>query len=910
MFALLFITELVAADGSSFPIPHTCMRAVLLIHAYYTSLLRCVLLAWCTNFCASSSRHLLFWQILCWFACWADQCFECNAWLKLWPNQRERVASAYRAMANLGIHESKVKPVLKKLLKLYDKNWELIEEESYRALADAVFEEDENKVLGLDQNSESKKVDDRVVDDEAHMHDGPLRPLKRLRLRGQDVHSSRPLTSCGPSSASFPLKTPKLEDDTMPDSSRLQPQSTTALSDGNARIETCEVPPRDATVDKGKKPVSPEVTPRGRRFISDGTHTPGPLKEPTVEPGTSLLLKNKIPHPFTLIIPKDEPIDDMPDYEIPIAVIHPVTFLSWSTFVESNNKYCICPTFSFVLMSFVLIPPKEQSNGRDSPMNGAAGKQDGHDMVALHYRDVDVEGEDILLSSNEEATSDVDLVLSSVGEVKISELQLKICVICLLKFRTDSNNNSQEGFVKTAQTVDVSNEFKTNGSPIVRSSALQAPQVKNSLPCLSDLDDAALVSKKVGMNDFLESDGGKELEDPISPNSRTLVVPKSQLTTDNIMAVHDINDLTKGEERVKISLVNNTTNDFLPPFHYIPRNLVFRDASVNISLSCIGNEDCCSTCKGNCLLSSKPCICTNKTGGKFAYTAQGLLKEDFLEECIAISREPQNYFYCKNCPLERSKNDDCSEPCKGHLTRKFIKECWSKCGCGKHCGNRIVQRGITCNLQVFLTSDGKGWGLRTLEDLPKGAFVCEFVGEILTVKELHERNLKYPKNGKYTNPILLDADWDSGVVKDREALCLYAASYGNAARFINHRCLDANLIEIPVEIEGPAHHYYHFAFFTSRKIAAQEELTWVRGLFLTMASTLMTMISLLSCSIADVAVNSAGILSDQIDPLDRQLHDGHSLLNRFAVRCMPSISLNKFQPTQFVSSIFHCFALG
>jgi SET domain-containing protein len=88
---------------------------------------------------------------------------------------------------------------------------------------------------------------------------------------------------------------------------------------------------------------------------------------------------------------------------------------------------------------------------------------------------------------------------------------------------------------------------------------------------------------------------------------------------------------------------------------------------------------------------------------------------------------------------------------------------------------------------VFLTSDGKGWGLRTLEDLPKGAFVCEFVGEILTVEELHERNLKYPKSGKYTYPILLDAEWNSGIVKDNQALCFYAASYGNAARFITHR---------------------------------------------------------------------------------------------------------------------------
>jgi len=94
---------------------------------------------------------------------------------------------------------------------------------------------------------------------------------------------------------------------------------------------------------------------------------------------------------------------------------------------------------------------------------------------------------------------------------------------------------------------------------------------------------------------------------------------------------------------------------------------------------------------------------------------------------------------------------------------------------------------LLCTTQVFLTSDGKGWGLRTLEDLPKGTFVCEFVGEILTVKELHERNLKNSKSGKYTFPVLLDADWDSGVVKDREALCLYTASYGNVARFINHR---------------------------------------------------------------------------------------------------------------------------
>lgn len=61
------------------------------------------------------------------------------------PKSNAKVAAAYRAMADLGIAESKVKPVLKKLFKLYDKNWELIEEENYRALIDAIFD-DEFKV--------------------------------------------------------------------------------------------------------------------------------------------------------------------------------------------------------------------------------------------------------------------------------------------------------------------------------------------------------------------------------------------------------------------------------------------------------------------------------------------------------------------------------------------------------------------------------------------------------------------------------------------------------------------------------------------------------------------------------------------------------------------------------------------
>lgn len=60
------------------------------------------------------------------------------------PNPK--VKAAFAAMRAIGISEDKVKPVLKKLLKLYEKKWELIEEENYRALADAIFDEEDDKV--------------------------------------------------------------------------------------------------------------------------------------------------------------------------------------------------------------------------------------------------------------------------------------------------------------------------------------------------------------------------------------------------------------------------------------------------------------------------------------------------------------------------------------------------------------------------------------------------------------------------------------------------------------------------------------------------------------------------------------------------------------------------------------------
>lgn len=92
-----------------------------------------------------------------------------------------------------------------------------------------------------------------------------------------------------------------------------------------------------------------------------------------------------------------------------------------------------------------------------------------------------------------------------------------------------------------------------------------------------------------------------------------------------------------------------------------------------------------------------------------------------------------------------------------------------------------------------MTPEGKGWGIRTLEDLPAGAFAFEYVGEILTNTEMFHRNeklLKSTMQGEITHtfPVTLDADWGTEkLLEDETALCLDATFFGNVARFLNHR---------------------------------------------------------------------------------------------------------------------------
>ncbi|CAF3349777.1 unnamed protein product [Rotaria socialis] len=68
-----------------------------------------------------------------------------------------------------------------------------------------------------------------------------------------------------------------------------------------------------------------------------------------------------------------------------------------------------------------------------------------------------------------------------------------------------------------------------------------------------------------------------------------------------------------------------------------------------------------------------------------------------------------------------------------------IYECNSRCSCNKQtCSNRVVQNGIIAQLQLFKTV-ARGWGVRTLHDLPVGTFISVYSGEIFTSEQADER---------------------------------------------------------------------------------------------------------------------------------------------------------------------------
>lgn len=147
-----------------------------------------------------------------------------------------------------------------------------------------------------------------------------------------------------------------------------------------------------------------------------------------------------------------------------------------------------------------------------------------------------------------------------------------------------------------------------------------------------------------------------------------------------------------------------------------------------------------------------------------------------------------------------------------------IFECNSRCNCGPSCRNRVVQRGRQIPLCIFRTQNGRGWGVKTLRNIFRGDFICEYVGEVITYDEAERRGRVYDAEGC---TYLFDLDYNSS----NNPYTVDAATYGNISHFINHSC-QPNVGVWSVWIDCIDPNLPRLALFALRNIEKNSELTF------------------------------------------------------------------------------------
>lgn len=239
-----------------------------------------------------------------------------------------------------------------------------------------------------------------------------------------------------------------------------------------------------------------------------------------------------------------------------------------------------------------------------------------------------------------------------------------------------------------------------------------------------------------------------------------------------------IADISRGLENNPIPVV---ACDYpFPAFQYIKTSMVYKAANIDEALSNLTEGAFCK-CSGDDCLRYPWCDCSvTGKNWRFAYTSQQTLRDAFLRGKLAEAAGANT-----GCECMDLRHLGGHEPCTSERPI-FITECNVKCGCHADCGNRVVQQGMKRKVEVFHT--GKtGWGVRAQERIPKGAFVFEMTGEILTNAEAMVRNDE-ALDGATDYSVQIDADWVlEELADDNTALNIDASRFGNVARFLNHR---------------------------------------------------------------------------------------------------------------------------
>ncbi|XP_058404113.1 histone-lysine N-methyltransferase SETDB2 isoform X1 [Diceros bicornis minor] len=158
-------------------------------------------------------------------------------------------------------------------------------------------------------------------------------------------------------------------------------------------------------------------------------------------------------------------------------------------------------------------------------------------------------------------------------------------------------------------------------------------------------------------------------------------------------------DISNGMESVPISFCNEIDNRKLPYFKYRktmwPRAYYLNNFSNMFTDSCDCSEGCIDITK---------CACLQLTARN-------------AKTCHLSSNKIRTGYKYKR--LQRQ-------------IPTGIYECSLLCKCNRQmCQNRVVQHGPQVRLQVFKT-EKKGWGVRCLDDIDRGTFICIYSGRLLS----------------------------------------------------------------------------------------------------------------------------------------------------------------------------------
>uniref|UniRef100_A0A1A9UF15 SET domain-containing protein n=1 Tax=Glossina austeni TaxID=7395 RepID=A0A1A9UF15_GLOAU len=155
--------------------------------------------------------------------------------------------------------------------------------------------------------------------------------------------------------------------------------------------------------------------------------------------------------------------------------------------------------------------------------------------------------------------------------------------------------------------------------------------------------------------------------------------------------------------------------------------------------------------------------------------------------------------------------------------QELIYECTSLCACEPDkCVNRLVQYGPRNNLKIIYSDRYQSKGLTTTEIIPKGAFICEYAGELITFKQAQKRMQENDANQRMNYVLSLCESASNGSRTMNKVLLTTVdpSRKGNIGRYLNHSCQPNCQIK-SVRIDCPLP---KIAIFAKNLIKAGEEL--------------------------------------------------------------------------------------